>query len=444
MPPRTARRHRQGEESRALILDAALEIAAERGYSGTTMSLVTERTGLPSSSIYWHFRNKDHLLAEALDHSWSRWLEAEPRTDPDVGDDLESRVAQRMERLRTTIATAPEFWRLGLMLGLLRTTDEIAARDRFLALRRATIESTERWWADALPVGADGGAPRVLARLQLAAADGLLLASETDRVWSYPRLTHALGRALPPVALRLAGSPTRPTASAARPGRSVPLSALPDDSRSRLLRAAAEVSAERGYVGTSISRICERSGLPPSSLYWFFADKDALLAEVLERSFDEWLDRQPTWTLATTPEQRVATLKVVLRSTIGGFHEAPDFLLVGHLIALETRDEGTTARARFLAIRRQAEKTLTAWFAGTLARGPAAADRDLHRTLARLTMAVTDGLFLGEQMDEWETDPDDVADALVALLEEIVGQRESELAPGPSARRRDRRGSASG
>ena len=67
MPAKTDRRHRQGQESRQRILDAALAIAAERGYDGTTVALVCERAGLPASSVYWQFRNKDELLLAMAD-----------------------------------------------------------------------------------------------------------------------------------------------------------------------------------------------------------------------------------------------------------------------------------------------------------------------------------------------------------------------------------------
>ena len=82
MPAKTDRRHRQGQESRQRILDAALAIAAERGYDGTTVALVCERAGLPASSVYWQFRNKDELLAEALDHSYRAWRLAGPTWQP--------------------------------------------------------------------------------------------------------------------------------------------------------------------------------------------------------------------------------------------------------------------------------------------------------------------------------------------------------------------------
>ncbi|MGO9154379.1 TetR/AcrR family transcriptional regulator, partial [Mycobacterium sp.] len=36
-----------GEASRQRILDAATEVATERGYEGTTISLVSKKSGLP-------------------------------------------------------------------------------------------------------------------------------------------------------------------------------------------------------------------------------------------------------------------------------------------------------------------------------------------------------------------------------------------------------------
>ena len=47
-----------GEASRRRILDAATEIAAERGYEGTGIAAVSAKSGLPASSIYWHFTDK--------------------------------------------------------------------------------------------------------------------------------------------------------------------------------------------------------------------------------------------------------------------------------------------------------------------------------------------------------------------------------------------------
>ena len=49
------RRRADGELSRERILDAAMEISAERGYEGTSIGAVSSKCGLPASSIYWHF-----------------------------------------------------------------------------------------------------------------------------------------------------------------------------------------------------------------------------------------------------------------------------------------------------------------------------------------------------------------------------------------------------
>ena len=79
--PAGSRPHRRtranGEQSRERMLDAATEVATERGYEGTTISLVSKKSGLPPTSIYWHFADKDDLIAAVIERSsavgWRRW-----------------------------------------------------------------------------------------------------------------------------------------------------------------------------------------------------------------------------------------------------------------------------------------------------------------------------------------------------------------------------------
>ena len=63
-------------------LDAATEIAAERGYEGTSIGAVSAKCGLPASSIYWHFKDKDDLIAAVIERSFANWLRSGscPRT----------------------------------------------------------------------------------------------------------------------------------------------------------------------------------------------------------------------------------------------------------------------------------------------------------------------------------------------------------------------------
>ena len=98
--------------------------------------------------------------------------------------------------------------------------------------------------------------------------------------------------------------------------------AQPESSRLRILKAAAQIAAERGYEGTTISRICERSGLPVSSVYWFYKDKDELLAEVVAHSFTEWLADQPAW--HATPDVPLGeSLRLILTRSVRSLPDAP-------------------------------------------------------------------------------------------------------------------------
>jgi TetR/AcrR family transcriptional regulator, cholesterol catabolism regulator len=53
--------------------------------------------------------------------------------------------------------------------------------------------------------------------------------------------------------------------------------------RERILDAAAAVLAERGFAGTSLGEVADRAGTQPGSLYYHFASREVLIAEVLRR-----------------------------------------------------------------------------------------------------------------------------------------------------------------
>jgi AcrR family transcriptional regulator len=52
--------------SRRLILETALRLFAERGYSGTSIRDIAAACGLQGPTIYSHFPSKEHVLAEVL------------------------------------------------------------------------------------------------------------------------------------------------------------------------------------------------------------------------------------------------------------------------------------------------------------------------------------------------------------------------------------------
>ena len=172
----TRRRRANGEESRSRILDATVEIAGERGYEGTSIALVSKRCGLPASSIYWHFKDKDDLIAAVIEHSFGHWLAALTLPDDSVGTPL-ARVTALARQVATALLEAPDFLRLGLMLTLERRPEEPSARTMFLQVRDTARERITDMVAEFMP-GLDSAAVELLTTYALAGADGLFVAKE--------------------------------------------------------------------------------------------------------------------------------------------------------------------------------------------------------------------------------------------------------------------------
>jgi AcrR family transcriptional regulator len=55
-----------GRASRAAILDAAIEVFAERGYDGSTLGEIARRVGMTQPGLLHHFGTKDDLFLEVV------------------------------------------------------------------------------------------------------------------------------------------------------------------------------------------------------------------------------------------------------------------------------------------------------------------------------------------------------------------------------------------
>lgn len=203
MADTSRRRRANGEASKAKILDAATEIASERGYEGTSINLVSKRCGLPASSIYWHFADKDDLIAAVIERSFGRWLSAWSMPDDGTPRD---RVAEMTMQVAKALLESPDFLRLGLMLALERRPVEPRAREMYLQVRaQAQIQLREA--AMDMSPDLDAAALVQLATYAMAGADGLFIAKEIggDSV-DLPALFDLHGRMVIDAALRLAES----------------------------------------------------------------------------------------------------------------------------------------------------------------------------------------------------------------------------------------------
>ena len=198
--PKPRRKRAHGELSRARILDAATEIAAERGYEGTSIGAVSAKCGLPASSIYWHFKDKDDLIAAVIERSFGTWMTA--WEIPEDGT-TEQRFVGVATQTAKALLDSPDFIRLGLMLALERRPEEPRARRMFIQVRaEAFLQLTENF-REFMP-GLTDAEVRQLATYAMAGADGLFIAKEIggDAI-DLVALFELHGRALYDVARRL-------------------------------------------------------------------------------------------------------------------------------------------------------------------------------------------------------------------------------------------------
>lgn len=124
-------------KTRERILDAALDLFAEEGFSGTTISEIERRVGLAAGtgSLYRHFASKEALLQAAVQREVSR-CRAEMETSRaalPVLDDPDERRAQLYEQLLLDFRRFDRLFRLMLNEG-----------DRVPELREAIWTAVQR------------------------------------------------------------------------------------------------------------------------------------------------------------------------------------------------------------------------------------------------------------------------------------------------------------
>jgi AcrR family transcriptional regulator len=171
-------------DSRQRILDAATRLMSERGYAGTSISMVTRLSGLPASSTYWHFGSKEGLLTEVIDYAAISFLQSLPRFEELDGtprERLHQMVRQVFVRDRSG---EPDFFRL-YMVALEAGEDQGEVRD---TIRRVRAQVARAWQPAFTEVYGEHPDAEIeamiggLAVFALAAGNGSPLASEADSV----------------------------------------------------------------------------------------------------------------------------------------------------------------------------------------------------------------------------------------------------------------------
>jgi AcrR family transcriptional regulator len=115
----TGGRPRSGTRER--ILEVALDLFAEDGFAGTTISAIERKVGLAAGtgSLHRHFRSKEELLHAAVDHEVTRIMaaaEAERAALPQL-DDPDAGATQAYEQALRDIQRFDRLFRLLLTEG---------------------------------------------------------------------------------------------------------------------------------------------------------------------------------------------------------------------------------------------------------------------------------------------------------------------------------------
>ncbi|HZX01613.1 TetR/AcrR family transcriptional regulator [Kribbella sp.] len=176
--------HLGPERRRPLILDAALEVFAAKGYSGTTMQSVADAAGVTKPVVYDCFANRDELLLALLareeQHLVITIVGALP-ADPSIGTP-EEHVRDGLTAFLAAVAKQPQSWRI--VFGAQYGAAPVVA-ERVRAARAFLVESLRLTLLKSLPdvTDPDANLP-VLAELLAAMTEAcarMLVNDATDR-----------------------------------------------------------------------------------------------------------------------------------------------------------------------------------------------------------------------------------------------------------------------
>ena len=182
--------------------------------------------------------------------------------------------------------------------------------------------------------------------------------------------------------------------------RSIPKGRRNHDTRQRVLEAAAELFATRGYAATSISAICKASGVLPSSMYWAFGNKAGIFAAVLEDSAERWLEqstRSVVRAMKDRPGSNIDRLAAYFDYMAETLTEGPEFLRLMLMVALR-RDADPRVLETVRSHRARSVETIARLFAACGLERPRP-DGVTARDVALLTIACFDGAFAAAQID---------------------------------------------
>ena len=303
-------RDRTGASERARIVEALIEIAAERGYAETTIEMIVDRAGLDRPAFDRHFRGKYDCFLSAWQEINEECLEEMVHaynSQEDWPDRLRAVAYEIVHGLRHDPSRA------SFAVEVLATGDAARARrDMTMRVIASLIDAGRREMddpdsvphttAEALAGSAYGQIYSKVVRGEADALPGLIPQLMSAAVMPYlgveaaleelSRGSEAPARYRRAVAREPADQPTDPAEKAEEyppelarlpPGRhGLPREFVARNQRERLIAGLAEAVAENGYSGTTIAHITRRAAVSRRTFYEHFSSKDECFVDAFE------------------------------------------------------------------------------------------------------------------------------------------------------------------
>jgi AcrR family transcriptional regulator len=182
----------------------------------------------------------------------------------------------------------------------------------------------------------------------------------------------------------------------------------------RLLDAAAEVFARRGFHAATVDDVAEAAGHTKGAVYAHFASKDALFLALLDRHLDDQLAQVDRLVGERSPDELQSGLQeaAARAMTNGGGSPLGPLMLEFWLYAARDARARDALAERYQRMRERLAATIAA---RDTARGLAAARAATD--VATLVLALDAGLFVQHLIDPATVDPELRARALAAVID---------------------------
>ena len=155
------------------------------------------------------------------------------------------------------------------------------------------------------------------------------------------------------------------------------------DTAVRIMLAAADAFADKGFHATTTRDIASRAGLSPAGVYVHFASKEVLLFELSRRGHARARD------LLVAAADQAATPTEALRAIIGGFSRwHAEHYELGRIVQFEFRHLSPEHREAVLGLRKEIDGVVAGVLRDGVATGEFAVDDVPVTALALLSMAI--------------------------------------------------------